>query len=340
MSAAPETARTIILYGDSGLGKSENARAFAKLAYEVTGLPVRLISHEVSSQTVFADLVRAGIVVPYWFFQAKNPLPAMRRLSAGDWPVRLPDGTWKWEPWKGGVGAYIYEGLTTASEMLLEDGRDKQRMTAEQKEKAFKESEGGQEFMFAKSSMSNFDFVQSEMLRNLKAFGGLPIWRMLWTSHEAKGEDEDTKAAIRGPGLVGKAKTGAVQRYCSLLLHIEGYPTTEKVSDEKGGTLEVVRTKRRIWFEPHPDALFSKITYPAKVTVPAASLAKLHKRFPSGYFVPEKPAEGGLELVNSLADFMRFEETLVNEVTDATVEWKRKVDAARAATTSNVTGEK
>jgi hypothetical protein len=321
----PEAARTIILYGDSGLGKSSNAFEFAKLAYRRTGKPVRLISAEVSSQIVFQPLIELGIVEPYWFINPRNPLPGLRRLSRGDWPVRDAKGAWSWQPWGQQAGAYILEGLTSISESLLEDSRDKQRMMAEQKDKAFEEMEGGEQFKFAKSSMSNFDFVQTEMLRNLKAFGGLAVWRVLWTAHETKGEDEDTKAAIRGPGLVGKAKTGAVQKYCSVLLHIEGYPEAQAV---EGGKLTVTRIKRRLWYEPHPDLNFKTITYPAKVTIPASNLGQLAGRFPGGFF-EAKVGPGGLE--NSLADFIELEERLVGSETAALGKWKDEVDKERAA---------
>ena len=312
-------ARTIIFYGDSGLGKSSNAYEFSKLAYEITKKPVRLIAREVSSQVIFQPLVEAGIVIPLYLQNVRQPLPGLRRLARGDWPVK-ENGKWNWKPWDGSAGAYVLEGLTSISEMLLEDGRDKQRMTAEQREKAFEETEGGERFMFAKSSMSNFDFVQMEMLRNLQEFGGLPVWRLLWTAHEVKGEDEDTKAAIRGPGLVGKAKTAAVQKYCSVLLHLEGYPETVELP----GGLKTVKTTRRVWFAPHPDQTFKTITYPAKVTIPAERLGALYKAHPHGYFEP-KVSESGLS--DSLADFIKLEQGLVTTVTDQVKEWKAKVDA-------------
>lgn len=326
----PEAARTIILYADSGLGKSTNAVEFAKLAYEITRKPVRLISAEVSSAIPFDPLIKIGVVQPFWFLNLKNPLPAIRRLSRGDWPVQ-EKGQWVWKPWDGSAGAYINEGLTSLSESLLEDGRDKQRMTAEQKEKAFTEEDGGEKFLFAKSSMSNYDFVQAEMLRNLKAFGGLPIWRILWTAHELKGEDEDTKMAIRGPGLVGKAKTGAIQKYCSMLIHLEGY--SEAVGFAEGKEkLSFVRTKRRAWFVPHPDVLFEKITYPAKVTIPIDNVGLLHKQYPHGYFEPiaHYNADGTLDhLENSVADFIRFEQKLLQGAVDKATAWKAATDAGK-----------
>lgn len=319
----PEAARTIIMYGDSGLGKTTNAVEFAKLVYEVTRKPVRLIAHEASSQIPFAPLVEIGVVVPLYLMNVERPLPALRRLSRGDWPVQDAAGKWTWKPWDGSAGGYILEGLTSLSDLLLENQRDTQRMMAEQREKSFEEVEGGEKFAFAKSSLSNYDFVQTEMLRNLKAFAGLPIWRILWTAHELKGEDEDTRQAIRGPGLVGKAKTGAIQKYCGVLLHIEGYSTTNKWV-EGGEKLSLVSTRRRIWFTPHPDQNFEKITYPAKVTIPVERVPELNKRYPHGYFEPTLQVDGTLR--DSLADFLRLEDRLQAAAVDQAWAWKDRVD--------------
>jgi len=125
---------------------------------------------------------------------------------------------------------------------------------------------------FANAAQSHFGFVQREMLRTITAFSALPCEYSLWTSHETKGEEDNSRAAIRGPALVGTAATDAVKKYCSMLLHFD---------------------KGKVWFVEHPDAMVPKITYHAKTTVPAHKLAGLYKAYPDGCFVPTP--EGGLD---------------------------------------------
>jgi hypothetical protein len=315
-------ANTIIFYGDSGLGKTENAVEFAKLAYEVTRKPVALISQEVSSQKLFEPLIEVGVVKAFWLNGVANPLPALRKLSLGQWPMLTGKtiaeggtgvGGWQWKPEV--FGAYVIEGLRSISERLLADVSGKGRQIGQDVVGRFEEE--GQ--IFAKAGQSHFGFVQDELLRLIQSFGGLNIWRVLWTGHEVIGEDSD-RVVIRGPGLAGKAKTGDVQKYCSMLLHIDGYASTVTAGDQPRTEI-----KRRIWFVKHPDPVFKTILYPAKVTIPSANLAGLAEKYPGGYFEPTVKPGGGLK--DSLADFLRLEQDLLKGTTDRAKEWKAKVDA-------------
>lgn len=54
------SAKTIIGYGDSALGKSRNARYFAQWMYEKTGLPARLISEDQEIRDVIAEEASRG----------------------------------------------------------------------------------------------------------------------------------------------------------------------------------------------------------------------------------------------------------------------------------------
>jgi hypothetical protein len=309
-------ARTIIGYGDSGLFKSTNARFFAQHIYKKTGKPVRLIAAEDSSKTIFEPLIEVGIVQAVFFTKAQEPLVTLRRLSRGEWPVSGADGKVTWVPLKPGeIGGYIGEGLTSMSEQLLEYCREKHLYLREQKNDAFEI--GGEKF--ATASQTAFGFVQSEMLRAIKSFGMLPVDRVLWTAHETKGQEEDTKAAIRGPALVGTAMTPRLQKYCGVLLHFDGYPVEEKGKDG----LKITRTKVRVWYQRHPDAQYPNISYPAKITLPVEMLAQLEKEYPGGFFEPT--TLGGLD------KFLESEARLTDTATDELRKWKAEVDAQRKA---------
>jgi hypothetical protein len=312
------SARTIILYGDSGLGKSTNARFFAQWMYERTGKPSRLVAFEDSSKVVFQPLIDLGLVEAVFLTKAQNPLVAMRRLARGEWPIFASDHTIKeWKPlqsWAGSIAAYIIEGLTSGSESLLEEAREEHRFLREQKTDAFEI--GGEKF--ASSSQTAFGFVQQEMLRNMKGFGMLPVERVLWTGHECVGSDEDTKDPIRGPGLVGKAATDKVRKYCGLLLHIDGVK-------QQNGML-----KPRIYFRKHPDPKFVNIFYPAKTTLPVEMVPELEKVCPGGYFEP------GVRYGEGLDKFLQIEADLIERFkTDTLLKWKQQVEQKLGARKQN-----
>lgn len=301
------SARTIIGYGDSGLGKSTNARFFAQMEYEKLQRPVRLVAFEDSSKVIFEPLIGLGIVEAVFLTKAHQPLAVLRRLSRGEWPIFAPDGSIKsWVALKADqIAAYVIEGLTSGSESLLEEMREEHRLLREQRTDAFEI--GGEKF--APASQSAYGFIQQEMIRALKSFGMLPVDRVLWTAHECVGSDSDTKDPIRGPGLVGKAATDSVRKYCGMLLHFDGVTA--------GGV-----TKPRIYYRKHPDAKFPNISYPAKTTVPVEMLPQLEKSFPNGYFEP------GLSYGNGLDKFLRVVDGLVAQFTNSDLaQWKARVDS-------------
>lgn len=298
-------ARTTVLYGDSGLGKSTNARFFAQYIYELTGLPSVLVAFEDSSKVVFEPLIELGIVRPVWMTKAQYPMTSLRMLAKGKLPSVKGDKV-EWDAIKPHqYGGYIIEGLSSGAESLLEFVRENHLFLREQKADAVEI--GG--IKVSAASQSAYGVVQSEMVSALKGFGMLPVERVLWTAHESKGMEDS--AIIRGPGVVGSAATAKVQKYCGLLLHVDG------VKDAKG----VMRP--RIYFNRHPDPVNPAITYPAKTTVPVERINDLLTTFPGGYFDP------GVEYGTGIDKFLRVERELVAQQTTNIADWKAKLDGAR-----------
>lgn len=301
-------AKSIVLYGDSGLGKSTQAAVFAKWIYQNTGKVVRLISAEDSSKTIFEPLMEVGIVDALFLSQHKDPLTMMRRLQAGAWI----DKESKWYSYKpGDVGGYIIEGASSIAELLLEDTRDKQRLLQGQDKNVFDENG----YSFAPATQMGYGFVQDEMLRAIKRFAGLSgVSRVLWTAHEVNSSDSD-KVGIRGPALVGTAKTAVMQKYFGMVIHIDGYHSTkvDPVSKEKVGI-----TTRRLWFQRHPDLQFNNLYYPAKVTIPISRMGTLLTRFPNGYLEPTQTFG-----IDALLD---AEVELASEEVNEIRKWKEEID--------------
>ena len=117
-------AKSACFYGDSGLGKSTQATVFAKWLYARYGRPVRLISAEDSSKTIFEPLIAVGIVQPTFITKAAEPLAMLRNLSKGWWPTSDPKKPWDANYIPGSISGYVIEGLTSIGELLLEHIRE------------------------------------------------------------------------------------------------------------------------------------------------------------------------------------------------------------------------
>jgi hypothetical protein len=300
--------RIIMDYSDSGDGKSTRAHSFARYYFIKTGLPVVLVGAEDSSKAVFQDLIDAGIVVPVWVTASTTTVSVYERLVEGDLPLPeyeeikktvKKDGKdvetitrkQKWatkDANRGKYSAYIFEGLSTISENILDHLRETGRFPREQSD-GF--TEGGRTFMAA--SQTAYGFAQSEGIKLVRTSGMLPVERVLWTSHESKGKDEFDGSLVRGPKLVGSAATNVMRKHVGVLLH------TERVSGE-------IRT----YFDNHPDQQSPKIEWKAKVTVNPFFAGELKKRFKGGYFVPKVPVDGQdyLTADDGLIPFLKLEE--------------------------------
>lgn len=251
-----------ILYGNSGIGKTTQLYYVAKRLHAETGKPVRCVSWEDSSRMIYAPLIQSGAMDYLSVVSSPDPLALLAELREGNWPTPDRKGWMQREKWAGEVSGYILEGLTTGCESVLEACRQGHRFLREQAKDAFET--GGRKFTAA--SQTAYGFAQAELLVAVKQFSDLPVDFVLWSAHEAGGMDDDA-GLIRGPALVGKAKTARVQAYVGAVLHLD-------------------RTPNGVYcfFKPHADPAMPGVTYPAKITLPPEVAAQLQAKYPDGRF--------------------------------------------------------
>jgi hypothetical protein len=86
-------AKTVVIFGDSGLGKTTNAGFAAKYIYEKTGgRIVRYICADGGGIRPIQPLIDVGVIEPFYLAHVPNPLVVLRKLSQGYWPERINKG--------------------------------------------------------------------------------------------------------------------------------------------------------------------------------------------------------------------------------------------------------
>lgn len=289
--------RTTIMYGDSTAGKSTQLAAAAEYMFAKTGRKIRLISAEDSSKSVFLPLMAEGKVDAIFVSKIADPVSFFRRLSRGEWPVIGKDGEYYLTPTdRGTVGAYVIEGLSTIAELFQEDNREKGRYLGEQDKNSHVEN--GERLSLP--GQFSYGFVQMEMTRLLRTFAMIPdLDRVLWSSHEASGVDDDGKA-LRGPATVGKKAIGSISKYCGTLLHLDMVTENSRVI-------------RRLHFRSHADPKVPTISSPCKITIPLKDQEAFVKLIGSGDKGYIDTTVCGGRLVSSLADFLEAEDKLMSK---------------------------
>jgi hypothetical protein len=314
-----DRAQLVLTYGETDTGKSAQLGRLARWHFDRTGEISRLISADSGWQSIDEkDIISPENpegILECWNVQAlADPWSPLIAITEGEWPkvVIGQDGALKLRMVKpsfkdgrilgpGGrvVGQYFFEGISTFGNTGLQDHIKSQRQLGQDLVGKFislmdEEDSAGKvtqkSMTFAKAAPSHYGQVQDFILLDMvPRTGKMPVTRVVWTGHEAKGTDEITGQAnsVLGPATVGKATVDkTVQKFGhSFHLTSETTFTTEKPP-------RIIR-EFKAWFVKHPDPVLTKLMWPTKISLTIPQSQELMKRFPGG-FIP-LTSEKGIE---------------------------------------------
>jgi hypothetical protein len=305
-------AKTVLLYGDSGTFKTTALAHAARYLYRKHKKPLRLITSEESQP--LQPYVEAGIVEIFRLdLSVDNPLSTLTKLCRGEWPNSAGKLALATGPLP--TAGYLFEGLTSCAELLLQDLCNTHRKISQDPIGSF--TEDGEKFCAA--APSHYGFVQNTMLARIKSLAALDVDRVIITAHEGKGEEEGSRNAIRGPGLVGNKGTDKVGKLVGTMIHAEDYMEEMITIDPKNkDRIAVYRPKVRYFFVKHPDQKFPNVSYPAKPRVPPERYEELMKIWPGGFFTPT--------LEEGLDTYLEVDDRLFGGTVDALISFKAEVD--------------
>lgn len=329
---------TALIYGQTGSTKTSNGGHFASYIYEETGKITRYVLADPGGCDPIKDKLRRvwdmvagrweevnplGIIDLLDIRWADYPMSLSQRLSTGDWPLESETGQGADGPvhlitfeqagaatWEE-VGGYVIEGVTTLGFAFLDTLlREGPRLSQKPSYVYSEQGPDGSMVNFHGGNESYYGLVQNRTSAVIKNFGRLPT-RVLWTAHEAVGEERATGQTIVGPEVPGKKATARVPTWVGDCFHLYSPPqTTPGVA------------KPRLYFMRHLDAV-TEIPYPAKPRVPSNMMPKLLERWPEGYV--DVTFEHGID------EFLRFQQQLLGESTDLFLEWRKRIDVQRKA---------
>jgi len=316
---------TGVLYGKSKLYKTWQLGLLSKYIYEKTGKPSLLITADGGGFTPAQQFVDAGLIQPLVITNDPSRLALMRKIVEGYWPeeinkegirtskkmVKVPPDT---------IGGYLFEGVTSIAESIQSLYRGKKTgmnpayTEVVQSDLTMENGSAMSQVIIGGLSMDSYSLTQAEMKYLLNFSWTLPAPFIWWTGHEASSEDEMTRKVFRGLALVGSAATPRIGKDIGYLIHAYQVEVDKKVGDKTERVVEV-----RYYFQSHPDNLMPNVFWEASPRIAGDLMPQLLEKYPGGYFIP-KYTEG-------LADYLRFEDSLVEKGTNDLVEWKKNQDA-------------
>lgn len=306
---ATKRAKTVLLYGQSGVGKTNQlfrlAKWLLKKAHKTnTKARVRLIHADGGGWTPFED---SGYIERGWVeaFDVSNRVEALadiRRLGDGYWPVNI--GTKKevfdrsnvcvTKDWEN-IIAYFVEGITSISMNWLDHFADQEAGMGFKHSWIIQEAE----YIIGGQDKGHYGIVQKEVHKLVvHAFNTLPVPWVFWSAlATGKATDPSTKEYIIGPECAGTAVTHKIPSWLGTTLYLQGMDSERK----DGSMLHWVAAH----FEKGIDTDAEK-PFIAKARIMEEIYPAFKAKFPHGY-VETIAGKKGLE------QFFETEEQLLEE---------------------------
>ncbi len=302
---------SLMAYGASGVGKSTQARYFAKYVWDKYQLRTRFICTDGGSlwESV-ADYVEDGFVDALLVPAAPqyNPYAVMRKLGKGLWPkgniVNLPTEVkvgaeikyktnTEWLPWDANrdkIGLICTDSLTGYSSAYMYDAAVKNIRRGSEAGGGVRDEEGEQ---YGSNTQSHYGDAQNEIKNYINSIVALPCPFSYFTALEDGGTENTTgvKRPVYGPQIAGSAATGELPKLVTNCFHLVA---------EGIGASRVVKA----YYEEHEDpTLPPKMKWKAKAS---SILPEQRLEFVSAYpggFLP-------LSLTSGIREFLEKKDSM------------------------------
>lgn len=278
--------QSFLLYGVSDTYKTSNLGEAADYQFDSTGGLTRLITGD-SGYKPLEDQIKRGIVQVWNIGAAKAKLACMIRAGEGYWPSKWIDqeqgiadesklALTDWT--KSNIHMICVEGLYIIGQIFMNHMVDKGIALGEPlqgtKDGSAVYSELG--LGIVGSSRGTYGKVQGLTFGYVSGIRNLPVKRVIFTTHEAKGEDDVKKKIIFGPATIGIAQSAFVSGWFENTIHITHVTT----KDDKGQTFKQTRAH----FQSHKDIEMPSTFWPAKLSLTPRQMKAVEKNHPKGWF--------------------------------------------------------
>lgn len=234
------SATTLLLYGDSGDGKTAQVGSLAEYVFSTLGRKkTRLYCADPGGWATIEPYVSLGIIEP---IDCTN-LPPWEMLAAitqgkiqqgGKWVTSLPPD----------LGMIAYEGYTGLADLLMQslakDAANNKNIGGQAPAVRFSQGDAN----FASNSPAHYGIVQGQLTTCSQESMRLPVDYVVWTATARRAADNDTTATILGPQIVGKALTSEVPRWFNYTFRLMAIPPDELT--KRPGS-------HRLYFSDHTD---------------------------------------------------------------------------------------
>jgi hypothetical protein len=233
--------KSILVYGDSGDGKTALIGEYAEYLYRTERKRTRLYSFDPGGTDTIKPYINLGIIELIDMVGLPRGWEGLDAASRGK--VLAPDGTWVQDD-SDDIGCDAYDGFTGAADGLMQDLSRKAgagtNVGGQAPAVKFKEGET----TISGNSPAHFGIVQGQLTMAAQETFHRSGRDIIWTALARRASDNDTGSTILGPQIVGKALTGEAPRWFVYTFRVMGIPADA-----------VLKTPERhiLYFNDHTD---------------------------------------------------------------------------------------
>lgn len=222
--ATPKKQKTILLYGDSGDGKTALVGEMAEFVQRTDKKRTRLASADRGGLETIRPYVDLGIIEVVELGDS-DPWIWLNKVVRGY--VKGPDGKWTLDAARNAeIGLWAFEGMTSVADALMQSLAQKAAAGTNiggGGNVNFSISADGENVKVGGNNQAHYGVVQTRIVEEVWQSQRLNGWA-LWTAAVKRDEDPNAAGKVLGPAIVGKALTAEVPRWFVYTFRVAAIP--------------------------------------------------------------------------------------------------------------------
>lgn len=216
--------KSVLLYGDSGDGKTALVGEMAEWVFKTTRKKTRLATSDRGGLETIRPYIDLGVIDEVVELGDGDPWVWLNSVVRGK--IRR-GGQWVLDAaLNDNVGLWAFEGFTSIGDALMQNLAKKAGEVVNVGGGGnvnFNISAEGQTLKVGGNNQAHYGVVQTRIIEEAWESQKLPGW-MLWTAAAKRDDDPNAAGKVLGPALVGKALTAEVPRWFIYTFRVAAVP--------------------------------------------------------------------------------------------------------------------
>lgn len=216
--------KSILLYGDSGDGKSALCGEMAEWVFKQEGKKTRMYTADRGGTETIRPYINLGII-EVEELGTNDPWIWLTKAVRG---FKRVEGKWVLDAAANEkIGLFCFESMTSVADALMQNLSQKAAAGVNiggGGNVNFSIAADGESVKVGGNNMAHYGVVQTRIVEEVWESQRLPGW-LIWTASVKRDDDPNSAGKVLGPAIAGKALTGEVPRWFVYSFRVAATPS-------------------------------------------------------------------------------------------------------------------